>query len=57
MSGLLNLRENHIGGRSIVLVFNGARTTAAIPGKAEIQTGIGDAVYFAGGCSSPMPST
>ncbi len=30
MSGLLNLRENHIGGRGIVLIFNGARTTAAI---------------------------
>src|ERR1700730_8454147 len=49
VSGLLNLRENHIGGRSIVLVFNGARTTAAIPGKAEILTGIGDAVHFARG--------
>src|SRR6202158_538195 len=49
MSGLLNLRESYIGGRGIVLVFNGARTTAAIPGKAEILTGIGDAVHFARG--------
>src|ERR1700737_3307944 len=49
MSGLLNLRENYIGGRSIFFVFKGAGTTAAIPGKAEIQTGIGDAVHFAGG--------
>src|ERR1700737_4421583 len=49
MSGLLNLRENYIGGGGIVLVFYGARTTAAPPRKAEIQTGIGDAVHFAGG--------
>src|ERR1700738_5029480 len=49
MSGLLNLRENHIGGGGVVLVFNGACTTAAIPGKAEILTGIGDAVHFARG--------
>src|SRR5712671_7323150 len=47
MSGLFNLREDHIGGRGIVLVFDGARTTAAIPGKTEILTGIGDAVHFA----------
>src|SRR3954466_16194470 len=49
MSDLLNLRVNHIGGRGIVLVFNGARATAAIPRKAEILTGIGDAVNFSGG--------
>jgi len=30
MSGLFNFRENHIGGRGIVLVFDGARATAAI---------------------------
>src|ERR1700686_1257840 len=39
MSGLFNLRENHVGGRGIVLVFSGTRTTAAIPRKAEILTG------------------
>src|SRR6202163_265253 len=49
MSGLFTLRENHIGGRGIVLVFNGARTTAAVPGKTEILTGTGDAVHFARG--------
>src|SRR6266576_1912750 len=49
MSGLFNFRENHIGGRGIVLVFDGARGTAAIPRKAEILTSIGDAVYFARG--------
>src|ERR1700720_1035802 len=46
MSGLLNLRKNHVGRRGIVLVFNRARTTAAIPGEPEILTGIGDAVQF-----------
>src|SRR3981189_3085592 len=49
MSGLFNFRENHIGGRGIVLVFDGARSTAAIPRKTEILTSIGDAVYFTRG--------
>src|ERR1700682_1521932 len=49
MSGLLNLRECSIAGRGIVLVLNAGRTTAAIPRKAEILTGIGDAVHFARG--------
>src|ERR1700732_4181620 len=49
MGDLFNLRENHIGGWGVVLVVNGTDTTAAIPGKAEIQTGIGNAVHFARG--------
>ena len=58
MSGLLDLREDHVGRRRIVLVLVGARLAAAsTTGKPKSWPALAMRFISPGGWSSPMPST